>query len=180
MLIGFVGDVHGRVFHMLAALATWQRQIGRQFDLIIQVGDMGVYPDTERMDGVTRSYMSLDPSEGDFARLLRPDSATAAHLAALRQEFISPVHFVHGNHDDVAWLRSLPRGSDVDPLGFLRYDPDGTVLSISGLRIAFLGGEDRPGNRRPCAHALLRQLIAGRRAAVGGAHPRAAPAGGCL
>lgn len=145
VLIGFVGDVHGRVFHMLAALATWQRRSGRKLDLIAQVGDMGAYPDSERMDAATRSYMSLDPSEGDFARLLRPDAATAAHLTTLQREFLSPIHFIHGNHDDVDWLRSLPPGRDVDPAGFLRYVPGGSVLDISGVQVAFLGGEDQPG-----------------------------------
>lgn len=44
MLIGFVGDVHGRVFHAIAALATWQVRTGKRFDLLIQVGDLGAYP----------------------------------------------------------------------------------------------------------------------------------------
>jgi Icc-related predicted phosphoesterase len=145
MLIGFVGDVHGRVFHMLAALATWQRQTGRRFDLIVQVGDMGAYPNPEQTDAATRSYMALDQTEGDFARLLWPDDVTARHLTLLQREIPSPVHFIHGNHDDVGWLRSLPPESRADPFGFLRYVPDGRVLEFSGTRVGFLGGEDRPG-----------------------------------
>lgn len=159
MLIGFVGDVHGRVFHMLAALATWQRRSGKQLDLIVQVGDMGAFPTSDRMDSATRSYMSLDPSEGDFARLLSPDVTTATQLTALRKEFLSPVHFIHGNHDDVAWLKSIPSGDHIDASGFLRYVPDGTFLDVSGVRVGFLGGEDSPGTDGDIAREPFQRLV---------------------
>ncbi len=45
LLIGFIGDLHGRVFHALAPVATWQRRAGRRLDLVIQVGYLGAFPD---------------------------------------------------------------------------------------------------------------------------------------
>ena len=69
MIIGFLGDVHGRVFHAVAVAATWQAATGQKFDLIIQAGDMGAYPDESRMDASTLRYLKSDPSEA----VIRPD-----------------------------------------------------------------------------------------------------------
>ena len=77
MLIGIVGDVHGRVYHALAALAICQVKLGRRFDLLIQVGDMGAYPDPARTDESTQVFLALDPSEADFSRLLTADGERA-------------------------------------------------------------------------------------------------------
>jgi len=41
MNIAFLGDLHGRVFHALALLTTWQAKAGKMLDMIIQVGDLG-------------------------------------------------------------------------------------------------------------------------------------------
>ncbi len=145
VLVGFVGDVHGRVFHMLAALATCQTELSRQFDLMIQVGDLGAYPDPARMDAFTLRYMELDPSEADFSRLLTADGRRADDLHRLRKQFSSPVHFIRGNHEDFDWLRGRPLDGDaktaeIDPFDVFRYVPDGTVLNVGGLRLAFVGG----------------------------------------
>lgn len=41
MKIAFLGDLHGRVFHALALVTTWQEKHGEKLDMVIQVGDMG-------------------------------------------------------------------------------------------------------------------------------------------
>ena len=150
MLIGFVGDVHGRVFHAIAALATWQAQIGKRFDLLMQVGDLGAYPQRDRMDPSADPYLAVDPSEADFSRLRRAGGKRAESLRRIRQHFAAPIHFIRGNHEDVAWLRQLPVNGDsgtapVDSFDLFRYVPDGAVLRFGGCRIAFLGGEETDG-----------------------------------
>lgn len=50
VLIGFVGDLHGRVLHALALIVTWQKRNERRFDLLIQVGDMAAFPDMVRLE----------------------------------------------------------------------------------------------------------------------------------
>jgi hypothetical protein len=66
MLIGFIGDMHGRAFHALAAILTLQEKLGSRFDMIIQVGDFG-YPDTSRVDAATQRYLSVDPAEQELS-----------------------------------------------------------------------------------------------------------------
>lgn len=146
MLVGLVGDVHGRVYHLLAALVTWQEQTGNVFDLVVQVGDMGAYPRVESMDHATTIYADLDDAERDFVRFLDGDGAASTCLRRLRDDFYRPVHFINGNHDDLPWLRSKLGGShawtDIDPLHILRYVRNGAVIGFDSVRIAFLGWED--------------------------------------
>jgi hypothetical protein len=109
MLLGFLGDVHGHAFHAIASLATWQQETGRQFDLIIQVGDMACEPDLDQvvLDAATDPHLTLDPAEADFARLLNAEGRHADLLRRLRQHFRSPIYFLRGNHEPFAWLRQL-------------------------------------------------------------------------
>lgn len=169
MLIGFVGDVHGRVFQALALLATWQVAANRQFDFIIQVGDMGAFPDASRMDDATRRYLAVDPAEADFGRLLQADDSLAEGVRRVRTHLAGPVYFLRGNHEDVGWLRAIPMDATgtaaVDRLGLLRYVPDGTVLERAGVRVAFLGGvetsEPRDDSLDEAAYARLLAMAPG-------------------
>ncbi|MEX1254029.1 MAG: metallophosphoesterase [Dehalococcoidia bacterium] len=150
MLIAFVGDVHGRMFHAIAALVALQERMAARFDLIVQVGDLG-FPDPARGDEMSKRYLEVDPAEADLGRFLRADGRRADALRRVRERLGKPVHFVRGNHEDFAWLAGLPVDpatgtAPTDPLDLLHYVPDGTVLDIDGYRIAFLGGvEELPG-----------------------------------
>ena len=77
-------------------------------------------------------------------------------MRRVREALGCPIHFLRGNHEDVAWLRGLPVDpasgtARVDPFDLVRYVPDGAVLAAGGARdggdlhrertrIAFLGG----------------------------------------
>ena len=63
----------------------------------------------------------------------------------MREEFASPIYFVRGNHEDFDYLYNLPvegtpETAQVDPFDLYRFVPDGTVLELGDVRIAFLGG----------------------------------------
>src|SRR5262245_10816205 len=147
MLVGFLGDIHGRIFLAAAAVATWQHQTGRTFDLLIQVGDMGAYPDLDCVDPATDTYLSLDPTEADFSRLLHTYGPRVKALGWLRAQFATPIYFIRGNHEDFAWLSQLQIDpttgtAPVDAFDLIQYVPDGTVRQFGDLRMAFLGGEE--------------------------------------
>ena len=150
MLIGFVGDVHGLVYHALALVTTWQRKTGRKLDLVVQVGDMGAYPTLDSIDEAGRRHVEIDPAQADFSRLLQADGVRAEHLRAVRGEMSSAIHFLRGNHEDFQYLSGLPLDeadgtAKVDGFGLFRYVPDGTVLQLRDLKIAFLGGIEAKG-----------------------------------
>ena len=164
MLIGFVGDLHGRVLHALALIVTWQKRNGRHFDLLVQVGDMGAFPGMSSLERTANRHFALDPSQRDFVRLMCADDGLAASLAPLRRYLAGPIQFIRGNHEDFDWLERLPRDSGsgtaaVDRCGLIRYVSDGTVMTFGGLRIAFLGGveerDDAAGVDRGAYETLL-------------------------
>jgi Icc-related predicted phosphoesterase len=151
VLIVFVGDTHGRVFHCLSGLLRLRAEMAKPFDLIIQLGDFG-YPDLTRADLATLRYAAIDPAEGDLSRMLHMTGEAATQLRSLRDRLGAPIVFLRGNHEDFTWLRSLEIDpatgtASVDPFGLFRYAPDGTVFDLDGFRIAFLGGvEEQPGD----------------------------------
>jgi Icc-related predicted phosphoesterase len=145
MIIGFIGDVHGKVFNAIAVAAMWQAVTGKRFDLLIQLGDLGAFPDPDRFDEAGKIHVGLDPSELDFQRLLQADGRRAELLRKIRDHFASPIYFLRGNHEDFEYLNQLeadhtPPSTTVDPFDLYRYVPDGTVIEFGDMRIAFLGG----------------------------------------
>jgi Icc-related predicted phosphoesterase len=144
MRIAFVGDVHGRILHAIAALATLQEQEGERFDLLIQVGDLG-YPDPERADESTKRYLAVDPDEADLALLVQATGRAGDALHRIRTLFGQPILFVRGNHEDFSWLHGLQvdpatQTAAADRFDLLHYVRDGTILTFSDMRVAFLGG----------------------------------------
>ncbi|GAA4848093.1 hypothetical protein GCM10023310_27750 [Paenibacillus vulneris] len=143
MNIGFVGDIHGRVLHAIALLAEWQQRTGRRLDLIIQVGDLGAYPNPDEKL-LNEKYVRLDPAELDFSRMLKAEGELADRIRGLREHELNPIYFIRGNHEDFDWLDSISRHSSgtvtVDPFDLFRYIKDGTIMEVCGMKIAFLGG----------------------------------------
>jgi hypothetical protein len=145
MLIGFVGDVHGRVLHMLALVLEWQRRSSRRFDQVIQVGDMGAFPDPGRLDEATQRFAGLDKTELDFSRLLTARGALAEALTLTRETLSTPAWFIRGNHEDFNWLNERLGTANVacvDRFDLLHYVRDGWVVTLGDLRVAFLGGTE--------------------------------------
>ncbi|MEX0750082.1 MAG: metallophosphoesterase [Dehalococcoidia bacterium] len=163
MLIGLLGDVHGRVLDAFRAIVALQHRIARRFDLVIQVGDMGAFPDMAQADGATFIHSALDPSEGDFARLLNPGAAESTEFRSLRRQLVAPIYFLRGNHEDFAWLDALPVDGTgtaaVDAYDLLRYVPDDTVIGLATLRIAFLGGVEEGRGADVISRAAYERLL---------------------
>ncbi len=112
------GDLHGRIRAMYAAAQAWERSAGRSVEVILQVGDFGIYPRPETMDPEkVKRY-----GHGDYAALLEEGWRAPV-----------PTYFCKGNNEDFEALTGpLPPG--------LHWVPDGEVRSLGASRVAFLGG----------------------------------------
>ncbi|NUR58203.1 MAG: hypothetical protein HOV87_05835 [Catenulispora sp.] len=160
MKVAFMGDVHGCVLHALGGVLMLQQRRGIRLDAVVQVGDLGAYPNADRFDPPSRRFIAYSPAQGDFFRLLdpSPDLATTVRAAL---EHVPPVLFVAGNHEDHEWLAALHEtaGSPiaaVDPLGAFSHVACGTVIDVAGLRTAFLGRIESPDmDFDPAAYAAL-------------------------
>ncbi|TAK22126.1 MAG: hypothetical protein EPO26_12645 [Chloroflexota bacterium] len=135
MLVGVLGDLHGRAFLGLLVALEWQRRNGRRFDLIVQVGDLGK-PEPDPND----PHVRLDPAEADLGRLLGASGRRAENLRRASTLLPVPISFVRGNHDDPAWLESLASDGPADPFGIFEYVRDGTTRTVADLNVGFLGG----------------------------------------
>ena len=156
MKILFVGDVHGRIFHLLALARHIQSVEGHQVACIIQVGDMGAFPSGDRVDSATLSFASSDPSELDFVSFINAAPSTIQTLSTVKQDLATTVLFLRGDHEDHPWLDSLS-GADgssqpvsLGPLGIVSYVPDFSIIDCCGLSVGFASGiaanpVERPG-----------------------------------
>jgi hypothetical protein len=133
MLVGFLGDLHNRVFHGLAVLLEWQRRAGRRFALVVQVGDLGV-PEPDP------NARFKDEADGHFRDFLGATGRRAASLHRTRSLLANPVLFLRGNHEDPAWLAGLPADGHSDRFDLFRYATDGTLLELDGWRLGLIGG----------------------------------------
>lgn len=148
MLIGFVGDIHGRVMHAIAVLSEWQLRSRRKLDLIIQVGDLGAYPEPSE-EVRNEKYVRQDHAELDFARFLKAEGLLERTIREVRRSELNRIHFIRGNHEDFDWLNERSRQAEqgivsVDPFDLYHYVSDGTVIEMDGWKIAFLGGIETP------------------------------------
>jgi hypothetical protein len=104
MNIAIFADLHGRILLAFKLCTRWQKETGEHIDLILQAGDMGIFPDEKRMDKATMRHAQRDPTElGFLAHFLRQQPEVASVLAQTSCNLV----FVRGNHEDHLWLDAL-------------------------------------------------------------------------
>jgi Icc-related predicted phosphoesterase len=156
MNIAIFADVHGRILLCFKLCERWERETGEQIDLVLQAGDLGVFPDISRLDKATIRHTQDDPSELGFAHDFteyKPDVAEQLSHTTF------PLIFVRGNHEDQEWLDALEQKADdpifaIDPYERIfclktgvpyAYSLHGETISILGIgRIAAPRGEREP------------------------------------
>jgi hypothetical protein len=155
------GDLHGRILPAFRLAAAWAREHARPVDGILQVGDLGYFPDVGRLDRATRRHATDDPLELGAVCVAEPSEEADRIFAG---EFVpEALWFTAGNHEDHGILRSLAHGDvfPVDAYWRVWCVRDGHVAHLpGGLHVGALWGIDghAPVRRR---HAPARCLIQG-------------------
>lgn len=159
MNIAVFADLHGRLRLCFKLCARWQRETGKEIDLILQAGDLGAYPDISRLDRATIKHMREDPTELGFSHdFVQVNDAVAHDLS----ETTCPLVFVRGNHEDHEWLDELEKqhSDPVFPIDAYQrvfclktglpytFKKDDTAITVLGVgRIGPLPGE--PDETKP-------------------------------
>ncbi len=152
------GDLHGRVLPAFKLAQAWSREHGVALAGLLQVGDLGYFPDPSRYDKATKRHAEKDALE-DGVRLVAEASVEAD--AVFADEFYrGAMWFTAGNHEDYELLKEWERGAGreavsfvVDAYGKLRCIRDGHVAQLpGGLRIGALWGID---DKAPKARARV-------------------------
>ena len=146
------GDLHGRILPAFRFASYWSRRTGRAVSGLLQVGDLGYFPDVSRMDKATLRHAKDDPLE-----LGSLDVATRTDLAD-RVFDDDPIctfdlWFTAGNHEDFEELERFATASGrgqsdfaVDAYCRVRGIKDGEVHPFDcGLRAAAVWGVDGGG-----------------------------------
>src|SRR5215472_2361742 len=82
MNIAVFADIHGRILLAFKLCARWEQETGERLDLILQAGDMGIFPEVSRLDKATIRFAEQDPTELGFMKnFVEYDDETAAVLA---------------------------------------------------------------------------------------------------
>jgi hypothetical protein len=142
------GDLHGRVLPAFRLAQAWSREHGVALAGLLQVGDLGYFPDPSRFDKATKRHAAKDALE-DGVRLVAQPSREADDVFA---DALCPgaMWFTAGNHEDYEALKELECGAGhaadsfvADAYGRLRCVRDGRVAGLpGGLRVGALWGID--------------------------------------
>jgi hypothetical protein len=66
------GDLHGRVLPAFKLAQAWSREHGVPLDGLLQVGDLGYFPEPSRFDKATKRYAEKDSLECGVQRVAQP------------------------------------------------------------------------------------------------------------
>jgi hypothetical protein len=149
------GDLHGRILPAFRLALAYQRERGVPLDGLLQVGDLGYFPDPGRLDAATIRHAARDPLELGAALVASPSEEADAVLLGER---VPDLWFTAGNHEDFEELAEMATrltATDevfpVDAYQKVQCIQDGAVVELpGGLRVGAIWGidDEAPGARR--------------------------------
>ena len=147
------GDLHGRVLPAFRLATVWAREHHQFVDGILQVGDLGYFPDLSRMDKATLRHAKDDPLELGTQDII---SLNPFADGVFNQHHCPPsLWFTAGNHEDFDELERLARGAGrqadfaVDAYAQVRGIKDGQVAELAGgLKVGAVWVVDGQGENR--------------------------------
>jgi hypothetical protein len=113
---------------MFAILGQWQHEAGLKLDLILQLGDLGAFPDHSRIDSATKRWAASDPEEMGFREFAGANPPRT--LLDPRPQLV----FIPGNHEDFDFLEARDRQAP-DQSATYRVSDDGKICALRSGRI---------------------------------------------
>ncbi|WP_294324697.1 metallophosphoesterase [uncultured Chryseobacterium sp.] len=104
MKIAIFSDIHGKILLPFKLVDLYQKETGHKIDFILQCGDMGAYPDLEKLDKATVKHAQYDRDElGFHDDFTKENPEIRTFLNELNIDMIC----VRGNHEDHDFLDNL-------------------------------------------------------------------------
>jgi hypothetical protein len=153
------GDLHGRILPAFRLASAWSREHGVALSGLLQVGDLGYFPDPTRLDKATARFAADDPLELG-TQLVAVPSLEADAVFHGEGHDVGHLWFTAGNHEDFDALNRLERKErhgasfPVDAYERVLCVKDGSVATLpGGLRVGALWGiDDKSPNARRKLH----------------------------
>ena len=146
MKILMIGDIHGRVYHLMSIVNNILRT--NDIDFVIQLGDFGYYLNHDQLDDATRRFAADDSSELHSVDYFNQSEEQNQRYRTYLPHLNQPIHFIEGNHECNAALAALKNYDDPlpqDGLGVFKYLPNGYTLQHHGIKMTFIGGWEHDG-----------------------------------
>jgi hypothetical protein len=163
------GDLHGRVLPAFRLALAWSREHDERVDGLLQVGDLGYFPDASRLDKATKRHAEKDPLELGVQQVAARSNEADAVFA--EPGVPEAMWFTAGNHEDFDALEMMVHGAGCSPDDFpvdyyhrVRCIRDGRVVQLpGGPRVGALWGiddktQDTGGNRLPRSRIAARSV----------------------
>ena len=115
MNICVAGDVHGKIDKFYKNIRDFEVKLGINFDVVLQVGDFGIWIDEKNHDGITKLHNRI----GDFPKWHKEKKSAPVKT-----------YFINGNNEDFNFLEAVKLSSDFEILKNLFYIPNGNVVEI--------------------------------------------------
>lgn len=152
--IAVLGDLHGHFELAFTILQRWENKHQKKLDLILQVGDFGIWPKPYMLDPPTYKFAQHDPAEISFPQFQEDTPVNARFFDPTHPNHLkAPVIFIKGNHEDFQYLQSVQceQNTGVIPVDYherILYLPNGRTVTREGITIGGLGGKefDQHGN----------------------------------
>lgn len=144
------GDLHGRILPAFRLAIAWSRDHDIPVTGLLQVGDLGYFPDLSRLDKATVRFAARDPNELGAQLVIEPNPLADSVF----HDPLCPggLWFTPGNHEDYDDLnhRASAHFSDasfpVDAYMMVRCIQNGQVETLpGGLRVGAIWGVDGEG-----------------------------------
>ncbi len=126
VIVCAAGDNHGSIDWLYSDILNFESALDVRFEVVLHVGDFGVWPDANHIDKATRKH----DGAGDFPTWF------AEHRRAPRRTI-----FIKGNHEDFVWLDEQ---SDAEVLPGLLYLKNGNRMTVESegqmITVGGIGG----------------------------------------
>ncbi|MHA1830275.1 MAG: metallophosphoesterase family protein [Candidatus Helarchaeota archaeon] len=111
--IAILGDLHGHLTLAFLILKRWQKENNENIDFILQVGDLGAFPDVQRIDKATKRFLEKDPDELGFLNYYHKSPEADLIFNAKNNINVPFLYFIKGNHEDFEFLERISKNKDV-------------------------------------------------------------------
>lgn len=150
MLIAIFGDLHGKILLAYKLCQRWQKEHKKNLDLILQVGDLGVWPDPTKLDKATVRFVAEDEDELGFVDFANGSEALYNLFLSKDADVLPDIYFIKGNHEDFDFLGSLAgkrhATTPIDAYHKINYISNGKVFTYAKgnehIQIGGIGGID--------------------------------------
>ena len=109
MRVAIFSDIHGKILLPFKLVDLYQRETNEKIDFILQCGDMGCYPNINKLDKATIKHAKNDRDElGFYDYFVKDISEIRSFLDKLNIDMIC----VRGNHEDHEYLDNLEKETE--------------------------------------------------------------------